>query len=189
MKTLVTLSVLALVGLASGCASGSGGSGRPAITGHPQRVAYYDFRTRLHIELVNESHTDRVEQYSEKRADASRKVQSDEVLEGLVDALEGAGFKKLSLAGGAPLGGGEGVMMAVEIEDGDELRHVLGVKGMPAKDKQSVLRMAQGIVEIYNATYSLQAVDTKPGEEVFKNPAVPSKKKPSADFGGGNGRG
>lgn len=173
--------ILLLAALAAGlgaCASDAGTSGGAALTGNPQRVAFIDYRSKQRLELVNESHTGRIELYSETRSDASRKVQTDEVVAGLVDMMKDKGFERLALVGAAPAGGDATLAIAVELEEDGEVRHVRGLRGMEPNDHKAVMTMYKGIIDIYNATYSLQAVQKRPGEEVFKNPVGSTKKKP-----------
>jgi hypothetical protein len=99
----------------------------------PQRVAFVDYRNGTHLELVNETHTGRVEQYSEVRADASRKVQTDEVMQGLVEVLRERGFDRQARPGPAPRASDGQAVMALEIADGDRVEHVLGWRGMSAR--------------------------------------------------------
>lgn len=178
-----TASFLTCLLLAAACSAPEAG-GRPEITGLPQRVAYLDYRNGLVFELVNESHTDRVEQYSALRQDASRKVQSDEVVSGLIEALRAQGFRRMARSGAAPRGASAPAMMAVEIDDGGGVEHVLGLKGMPADDRRTVLALGQSVLEIYNATYSLQAVEVREGESPFENPVGPTQHKPPVKIDG-----
>jgi len=143
----------------------------------PQRVLFVDFRTGTRFELVNETHTGRVEQYSELRASADRKVQTDEVLSGLVEVLRDEGFDAQARPGPAPRQSDGQAVMALEIEDGDRTEHALGFKGMPPDDRKQLLLMAQNFVDLYNATYGLQAVELEEGENPFENPIGPTRKK------------
>jgi hypothetical protein len=172
MIKTVLLPALALA-LSAACAS------TPAPPGRPQRVAFLDYRNGTHLELVNETHTGRLEQYSAvvRPTEATRKVQTDDVMAALVELLRDEGFDDLGQEGPAPVRGGDTGMMAIELEDGDRIEHVLGFKGMPAADRQKVLSLAQSIVEIYNATYGLQAVELKEGESPFQNPVGPTREK------------
>jgi hypothetical protein len=67
--------------------------------------------------------------------------------------------------------------VALEIEDGDRIEHVLGFKGMPTGDHKQLLSMAQSFIEVYNLTFGLQAVETKEGETPFENPVGPTRNK------------
>jgi len=143
----------------------------------PQRVAYVDYRKNAWLELVNETHTGRVEQYSEVRENASRKVQTDEVMEGLLEVIRKDGFERQARPGPAPRSSDGQSVVALEIEDGDRIAHVVGFKGMPPSDHKQLLSMAQSFIEVYNLTYGLQAVETKEGETPFENPVGPTRNK------------
>jgi len=169
--------LLALLALA-GCASSSAASG-PA---RPQRVAWVDYRSQVLLELVNESHTGRVEQYSQvrSRAEASRKVQTDEVMAELVRVLRELDFAERALPGPMPRSGNGTNMMGLELDDGGQVSHLLAWRGMPAEQRLAFLDMANNFAEIYNSTYSLQAVDVGLDESPFENPVGPTRTKPSA---------
>jgi len=143
----------------------------------PQRVTYFDLRSGARFELVNETHTGRLEQYSEVRSDAARKVQTDEVMQGLVEVLRDRGFDDQARPGPAPRAGEGESVMALEIEDGDKIEHVLGYRGMPEAELRRLLELRQDFLELYNATYGLQAVEQREGESPFQNPVGPTRKK------------
>jgi hypothetical protein len=146
-------------------------------TAHPQRVTYVDYRKNAWLELVNETHTGRVEQYSEVRENASRKVQTDEVMQGLVEVIRKGGFERQARPGPAPRASDGTSVVALEIQDGERIEHVLGFKGMPSSDHKQLLSMSQSFIEIYNLTYGLQAVEKKQGETPFENPVGPTRNK------------
>jgi hypothetical protein len=177
------LAALALV--AAACTSGGGGRGAPSA-GEPVRVAFVDYRTGERMELVNESHTGRLEQYSEVRSDASRKVQTDDVMQGLVEHLVDQGWARFAQPGPAPAGVGAGdtIVTAMELERDGELEHIAGRKGMPPDDKQRMLQLVAAFVDTYNATYSLQAVESKPGELPFEEPVKPRRSRLGGSGGG-----
>jgi hypothetical protein len=174
-----TLSGALLLGLGlSGCAS----SATAGDAARPQRVAWVDYRSKVLLELVNESHTDRLEQYStvRSRSEASRKVQTDEVMAELLQVLRDGGFDKRARPGAMPRGGDGQSVMALEIDDDGRISHVLAWRGMPADDRQAILGMAQNFADLYNATYGLQAVEMGLDESPFENPVGPTRNKPSA---------
>lgn len=175
--TLVPTALLGLLALA-GCASHAASDG-PA---RPQRVAWIDYRSGVRLELVNETHTGRVEQYSTTRKDASRKVQTDEVMSGLIEILHDQGFSERARPGPMPLGGDGQNVMALEIDDAGDVQHVVAWRGMPADDRTALLGMAQNFADLYNATYGLQAVEVGQDESPFENPVGPTKKKPAAEI-------
>src|SRR5689334_2556273 len=62
--------------------------------GEPQAVRFTDFRSNRRLALVNESHTDPTEQYSQRRKveDSMTKVGHDEVVAALIERFEEHGF-------------------------------------------------------------------------------------------------
>lgn len=173
---------LALAALCGACASS------PPKEAHPQRVTFVDFRNGTRIELVNETHTGRVEQYSEllEKDKATRKVQTDEVMFGLIEVLRDGGFDDQAKPGPAPRQSDGQSVLALEIEDGDKIQYALGYKGMPAAERQKLLALVQNVVELYNQTYGLQAVELKEGETPFENPVGPTRTKaPKVQVGKG----
>ena len=154
-------------------------SSAPAAKAQPQRVSFFDFRNGTCIELVNETHTGRLEQYSERvaRTEATRKVQTDEIMSSLVDMLRDEGFDDQAQSGPAPRQSDGQSVLALEIEDGDKVEYALGYKGMPADRRQKLLALVGTVVEVYNQTYGLQAVKLKEGETPFENPVGPTRNK------------
>lgn len=177
------LALLAL--LAAACTAPA--SRKPGRTGEPVRVAFIDYRSARRLELVNESHTERLEQYSQVRADASRKVQTDEVMAALVEYLDANGLGERAQVGPAPAvpPSGSGLSMAIEVEVGGATSHVPAYRDMAAGDKERVRVLAAAILDTYNATYSLQAVESRPGETPFETPKPPARLR--GQLGGGAG--
>ena len=170
MSKLSVVLALCLPLFAGACSSGPSSrdddGGSKEIEGSPLRVSYLSFSSGQHLELVNEAHTGRVEQYSQVRNDASRKVQTNDVMTGLIEVLEKNGFRKHAIEGGAPVE--RGVMAwALEIEDDKGLRHVGAVPGLSADDNRDLLRLAAAFIDTYNSTYSLQAIKLEPGKSAF----------------------
>jgi hypothetical protein len=173
---------IALAALAGACASSA------PKEAHPQRVTFVDFRNGTRLELVNEAHTGRVEQYSEllEKDQATRKVQTDDVMAGLIDVLRDGGFDDQAQPGPAPRQSDGQSVLTLEIEDGDKVEYALGYKGMPAAQRQKLLALVGTLVELYNQTYGLQAVELKEGEMPFENPVGPTNKKaPKVQVGKG----
>ena len=174
-RTLLASGLVALLATLAACASGSkagerGGAG-PAKKGPPQRVLLVDYRSNVRLELVNSSHTDPLEQYSTVRADANRKVQSDDVMSGLVEVLRSHGFDELAQAGPAPKRAGEAVLWALEIEEPRGVSHAVATRSAPRVAQEKLALLKRAFLEIYNSTYGLQTVETKEGDTPFKNPA------------------
>jgi hypothetical protein len=164
------------LGLALACSSPSpdeAGADGPAL-----RVTYLSYTTGQRLELVSEGHTSRLEQYSEVRADASRKVQTNEIMVGLVEILDDYGFGDYAVdgplppagIGGGASGGAGAYTWALEVEGPDGTRHVLAHPGLTPEAARDLQRYMLAFVDTYNATYGLQAVESAPGEDVFKTP-------------------
>ena len=172
------LSVLLSVGLTlllCACSSSSSAGGDEDELGTPLRVTYVHYKSGQRLELVNEAHTGRLEQYSAVRADASRKVQTNDVMRGLVEVLMDNGFEERAQAGAAPAS--TGVMSwALEIEDDQGLRHIGPMPGLTPEESHSLLRLAAAFVDTYNATYGLQAVELKQDSTFFQTPTSKSRK-------------
>ncbi|HVS11338.1 MAG TPA: hypothetical protein VMS76_15820, partial [Planctomycetota bacterium] len=159
-RTLLANGLVALLATLAACASGSkagerGGTG-PAKKRPPQRVLLVDYRSNVRLELVNSSHTDPVEQYSAVRADANRKVQSDDVMSGLVEVLRSHGFDELAQAGPAPKRAGEAVLWAMEIEEPRGVSHAVATRSAPKPAQAKLVLLKRAFLEIYNSTYGLQ---------------------------------
>ena len=150
---------------------------QPDGSGEALRVGYIDYRNQTVLELVSTAHTDRLEQYSQIRANASRKVQSDEVMTALVEYLDDNGFGELAQPGPAPFQGDGHSVWSLEIERPGGLSHVTYPIGLPADQKQRYGLLWQTFLDTYNATYSLQAVEMKPGATLFEPPTGPKKRK------------
>lgn len=166
LSLVLSLSLALLAGACSSSPSSHDRADGANVEGSPLRVTYISYKNNKHLELVNEAHTGRVEQYSQVRRDASRKVQTNDVMVGLVEVLEENGFEEHAMAGGAPTQ--QGIMAwALEVESDKGLRHVGGVPGMSPDDNRELLRLAAAFLDTYNATYGLQAVKLKPGQSPF----------------------
>lgn len=175
MRTRFLLPVLALVAFFAGCASSGGSSAR--ADGRALRVTFVDYRTSQRLELVNEAHTSRLEQYSEIRNDAMRKVQSDEVMGALVDYLYDEGFAERATPGPMTPGGGGRLLWGLEIVEGDgEPSHVTETKGLTAAEKQDLRQLSFAFLSTYNATYGAQAVEVQAGQSPFKAPERPTRR-------------
>lgn len=159
--------------LAVSCATNpaEGGSGRAL------RVSLLDYRSQKSFELVSESHTSRVEQYSKVRAQPSRKVQTDEIMGQLVDWMDDHEFGRLALAGPAPRSAPERAVWSLELEEPEGVRHCLLIKDMPAADGLACRQLIAGVLDIFNNTYGAQTVEVKEGETPFQAPEAPRRKK------------
>jgi hypothetical protein len=152
-------------------------STRDAVEPTRLRVGLFDYRSEKAFELVSETHTARIAQYGQVRAEASRKVQTDEVMVELVGWLEDEGFAQFAQPGPAPRQGGAEVPWAMEIETEGGVRHVAGLRTRPQSDQVQCMRLKAGFLDIYNNTYAGQAVEVREGESPFTAPE-PARRRP-----------
>ena len=172
-----TVLCCALALLAQACqSSSSSGEPKPSPNG-PLLVSYTDYRSAQVLELVNESHTGRVEQYSKTSDSANRKVQSDEIVDALIEHLDDEGYSKLSQAGHAPSKGDGRWLWSIEIERTGGSTYVAMPAGLTPEQKAPYRALWDSFLATYNATYGLQAVKVKTGETPFKAPDPPKNVK------------
>jgi hypothetical protein len=158
-----------------------------APVGTPTRVDFRDYRTGVHLVIVNDSHLAvgsteganpqerRAEFYSETRAEAKTKVASDEIMDALLDYFDDAGLPEGAAAGYAPAGS-EHASQSIEVRAGEKVYHVLGRRDMPVKEARALRESVVAFNQIYNSLYQLQAVDATPGAQLFKTPARPKRR-------------
>ncbi len=168
------LALLALVLGAVSCASGSS-SRPPAPDGLARRVTLYDYAVGRHFELVGESHTARVEYYSQKRSDAARKVQTDEVMAALLEKLGDEGFVRFAQAGRAPSQGGQLITRALEVQSDDGVRHWAVGKGSNPEERIAFNACMSPFLELYNLSQSFQAIENSEGSEYFDKAQAPGR--------------
>ena len=139
------------------------------------RVSFVDFRLGTVLTIVNESHTDRLEFYSQERTDTSTKVASDEVLGALIEYIDEQGFGKFARGGPAPSQSDDWTQ-SIEVSDGDGARHMLVRSGVTADQASTFRGSRDAFISIYNNVYQAQAIQVDPGEQPFKQAVPPSRK-------------
>jgi hypothetical protein len=159
-----------LVSALVGCTSTSRAGEPAAKSGIPLRISWRDYRGGQLLELVNESHTDRLEQYSKLRESAGRKVQTDDVMAAMVDHMQTGGYAKLWLPGSAPAAGAGAWFWSLEVEGPKGVSFIAEGANTPVEDKRPRRELRDAFIELYNNTYSLQAVKVKEGETPFSAP-------------------
>jgi hypothetical protein len=153
--------------LATGCSS----SAAKKSNGAERRVALHDYRNGQRFELLDEGQHSRLDQYSQVRSNANTKIQTGEVMQALAEFLRANGFDEFAQNGPLPAESVAGVAWALELTEGSQTRHVIGYpSGLDAAGLQRVRNLRIAFLETYNDTYSLQAVEVKPGETPFKAP-------------------
>lgn len=145
------------------------------LVGQPVRLGFVDGRSGKVLELVNETHTTRLEQYSKVRDNAGRKVQTDAVVAEHVDWLERNEFSRLARSGPAPRERGV-VSWSLEIEQPSGVRHVSFVHSLPPADLEALTKLRMGYLEIWNGTLAGQSVQLKEGEDIFEAPPQPKRR-------------
>ncbi|MBM3991798.1 MAG: hypothetical protein FJ298_12415 [Planctomycetes bacterium] len=171
----VALALLALLTLFGTNLLGSCAAAPVSRQHGPTRVGLYDFRSQRRFELVNEAHTARLDQYSTVRANADRKVQSNEIVAELTGWLEAEGFAALARDGASPSRGATDAVWALEVEREGKARHLVVSKSTSPEDYAHCRKLKDGFLDIYNATYAGQATQTKQGESPFLAPEPPSR--------------
>lgn len=175
MRSPISLLVFGAV-LASffaACRSSSAhSSSEPALA---TRVSWRDYRVEQLLELVNEAHTDRLEQYSAGRGDANRKVQSNEIVAALVEHMRSGKYEAFWQPGAAPSTNAGGALWSLEIEDPRGSVCLVEHSGLSVEEKRARRELRQAFIDTYNLTYSLQAVKVKDGETPFSEPAPPTR--------------
>jgi len=172
-RALVAL-LLAGASALGGCASTAREPSRERDPSRALRVTLRDYRSGQRFELVSESHTSALELYSEKRASASTKVQSDEVMQGLVDFLREQQFDRHAAPGKAPLQAQGGYTNALEVDRAGQVMHMIGGKSVPAAEQKVLAVCRANFLMLYNQTDSWQTVDNRAGDGVFQTtPLVP----------------
>lgn len=163
--------LLLLAGLTAAACSSPAARRAP---GADRQVALHDYRNRMRFRLLDDASHSRVEQYSQLRTDANTKVLTAEVMDALSDYLHSNGFDEFAVPGALPEQVTQGVAWGLELRDGAEVRSVLGYPpGLTNDQQQRVRALRVAFLETYNHTYSLQAVEVKPGETPFKAPEPP----------------
>jgi hypothetical protein len=185
-ETMRSLTILVLL-LIAACTSSGGASSTsaspaataPAKQGQPLRMTVCDYRSGAVFELVNQSHTSAVEQYSKLAGSASRKVQDDEIMSALRAYLDDQGFARLSQVGKAPTYTKGAKAWTLEVADAHGERFLLATPQTGADDMQALRTMLDAVLATYNETQGWQAVDIKAkrGEDYF-NDQRPAVKKP-----------
>lgn len=134
------------------------------VTGHPMRVKYLDFVSGHVFELVNESHSNPLDVYSKKvpKAQAYTKVQTDEVVQALMDRFDEQGVKKHLQPGLAPFYPAGTRAGALEIEGEKGPSYWLILDKSPQAERTAFQTSAKDFVALYNATESWQAVEGAP---------------------------
>lgn len=159
---------LILIGL---CVSACGSTGtteytKSEITGIPMTIKLTDYRNGNVIRIVNDSHSDRLETYSEERAVAGTKVASDEVVAETVKYMLENGFDDHSIRGLAPYRSAD-YAKSLEIDDPQGVRYFAIHAGSSEQELMTMHKCSIGLIEVYNAVHSAQTVTNASGADLF----------------------
>jgi hypothetical protein len=161
MPKLPVLCCLAACALALAACSSTRSA--PSAIGVPTRIRFVSYSSPQAFELVNETHTDRVALYSETRATAATKVQTDEVVDEILEHFAKLGFYERARSGLAPAKGTAGLVSAIEIDTPGKPVHMAIGQGTSAEDHDVFRQCFASFLSVYNETYQLQSVDQHPG--------------------------
>ena len=132
-------------------------------------------RTSAEFELATGDEEQRVEGYSKIGNQTTRKFQNAEIMGELLAYLDSLGFAEMAVAGAAPTNPGPDVLFLLEVTEDGRTRYVLDHSGATPDERTRVRTMVQAVLEVWNNTFGLQTVETRPGEEIFKQPGTRSR--------------
>ena len=135
-----------------------------------------DYKSGARLELVNESHTEPIKQYSTVRSDPSRKVTSDEWMNGLLGYLRENGWSKEQKSGSAPTMARDSLRWSLEIVGPDGTNYVAEAPDTKGSQRTRLKTLQKAFIDTYNATQSFQAVSAQDGKLPFKVPDYPENK-------------
>jgi hypothetical protein len=172
---LLLLCGLACAPALAGCSSTRSA---PSAIGVPTRIRVVSYTSQQAFELVNETHTDRVALYSQTRATAATKVQTDEVVDEILEHFAALGFYERARPGLAPAQGTGGLVRALEIDTPGNPMHLAIGQGSSAEDQDVFRRCFASFLQVYNETYQLQSVGQHPGWSPSSGDAGPRPPQP-----------
>ena len=147
-------------------ACGSTGADETSAQPRPIAVALIGYGPSPFL-LVSESHTSRVELYSNERKDASTKVLNDEVMQALVEHLDELGFDGYARPGSAPSHAGGAVSKALEVEESGQRHWWAVTAGADADELKSFNLAVRDFLGLFNIAQGWQSVDNSLGGEYF----------------------
>lgn len=169
--------------IAGGCASEGTKTSETKSPTVPDSSKAVELRYRalaqnLSLGLVNESHSSRTEVYSERQPldRATTKVSTDEVVDEIVSYFREQGFFEIALRGAAPAAPkGVSQMLEVALPDG---KYYLALRqGVTKEYARTFQTCAKALLDLYNGTMQLQAVEDAPDwMNGTARPATKSKK-------------
>jgi len=114
--------------------------------------------------LVNESHSNRTELYSERQPidRATTKVSPDEVVDAIVDYFREQGFFDIAVRGAPPANVAQNASQLLEVALPDGLYHAALRKGVTKEYATTFQTCSKALLDVYNSTMQLQAVEETP---------------------------
>ena len=170
------------IGSAASLAEGTniGARAEAPVKAKPKGPAYLlrmvDYKSGVRLELVNESHTAPIDQYSKVRSDGSRKVTSDEWMSGLIEYLRDNGWSKEEQDGNAPAQARGSLRWSLEMVGPDGANFVGEASDAKGSQLKRLRTIQKAFVDTYNATQQFQAVTVQDGVLPFKVPDYQAKK-------------
>jgi hypothetical protein len=149
--------------------------------GEAVEARYLDYRNGRHLTLVNESHTDAGELYSERRKldQSLTKVGRNEILDALEERLREQNFFKHAQGGPAPTQGGGRYTTALEFRRADRVYHLVSSGGGSEAERKSYIACVNDFIQLYTSILQLQSVEGAPGWEnqSYAKPVKPGSSK------------
>lgn len=163
-----TFVFLALAPLPAALAGACGSTGTEDDSG-PARAIAVDLvgYGPAPFQLVSESHTSRVDLYSQERDSASTKVLNDEVMGALVEHLDELGFDSYARPGSAPVEGGGAFAKAIQVEEGGKRAWWPLAASAGADELKSFNTAVRDFLDLYNIAQGWQSVDNSLGGDYF----------------------
>jgi hypothetical protein len=164
LRSLILLSIGLLL---PACGStGTSEYSKADITGIPMTIKLIDYRSGLTVGLVNDSHSDRLAEYSEERNDAGIKVASDEIVATTIEYIEDQGYGKYAMRGLAPLRS-TAYSKCLEIDDPQGVRYMAITDGSTDDEKIVMQNSLVQLMSVYNLVYGAQRVNNPSGAGLF----------------------
>ncbi len=157
--------LLATLVSAPGCSSGgTRASAAGAKTGQPVELRYRAIAKNLSFGLVNESHTDRTELYSARQPldKATTKVSPDEVVDAIVEYFRDQGYFDIAQPGAAPRTPPPGASQILEVMLPEGSYHAVMAPGVSPDFITKFQTCSKALLDVYNSTMQLQAVENAP---------------------------
>jgi hypothetical protein len=160
-----------LTGCSSSGSSGGSADG-DAKPGQPTEIRYRAVTANTSFGLVNESHTPRTELYSSRLPidAATTKVSTDEVVAATVDYFREQGFFDMAQPGPMPSPAPPGVSQMLGVTTPAGSVHMALRPGATKAQALCFQTCAKALLDIYNNTVQLQAVDQAPDWKTNKPP-------------------